>query len=132
MINSYDLGEFQLADSVQKVSINGLVGQVKKELKAKLVQSRIEVIGFQVGLATSKTRFGGDRLWFVCPLCGRRCESIYRHGGRKNAGCRICLNVKYRKQRYKGMIEGEISGQRVDNRARRGNMILSSINREVF
>ena len=121
-----------MADNIQKVSINGLVGRVKREFKTKLVQSQIEVLGLRIELTTSKTRFCGDRLWFACPLCGRRCESIYRHGGRKNAGCRICLNVKYRKQRYKGMIEGEISGQRVDNRVRRGNMILSSINREVF
>lgn len=126
MINPYDLGEFQLADNVQKVSIDGLVGRVKKEFKVKLVQSQIEVLGLRVGLTTSRTRFGGDRLWFVCPLCSRRCELIYRHGGREISGCRICLNVKYRKQRYKGMIEGEISGQRVDNRARRGNIVLSS------
>jgi hypothetical protein len=122
MINPHDLGEFQLADNIQKVSINGLVGRVKREFKAKLIQSQIEVLGLRIGLTTSKTRFGGDRLWFICPLCGRRCESIYRHGSRKIVGCRHCLNVKYRKQRYKDMIEGEISGQRVDKRTQKGNI----------
>ena len=122
MINPNDLGEFQLADSIPKVSINRLVGQVKREFKAKLMQSQIKVLGLRVGLTTSKTRFSGDRLWFVCPLCNRRCESIYRHGSREIVGCRHCLNVRYRKQRYKGMIEGEISGWRVDKRTQKGNI----------
>lgn len=108
MINPNDLGEFQLADSVQKVSINKLISQIKMDLKSSLVQSQIEVMGFRVELTTSKTRFGGDRLWFVCPLCSHRCELIYRHDGKEIAGCRNCLNVKYRKQRYKGMFEGII------------------------
>lgn len=108
MINPYDLGEFQLADNTEKISINKLIGRVRGELKPSLVQSQIEVLGLRIGLATSKTRFDGDRLWFVCPLCSRRCESIYHSSGREIVGCRICLNVKYRKQRYKGMFEGEI------------------------
>lgn len=107
MINPNDLGEFQLADNTEKISINRLIVQVKEELKSALVRSQIDVMGLQISLTTSRTRFNGKRLWFVCPLCSRRCESIYRHTDKEIAGCRNCLNVKYRKQRYKGMIEGE-------------------------
>jgi hypothetical protein len=37
---------------------------------------------------------GGDRLWFTCSGCGRRCAVLFVHGGRWR--CRLCLNLTYR------------------------------------
>ena len=36
--------------------------------------------------------FGGRRLWFLCPKCGRRVAILY---GGKNFYCRICRNIAY-------------------------------------
>ena len=36
--------------------------------------------------------FGGRRLWFLCPKCGRRVAILY---GGKNFYCRTCLNLAY-------------------------------------
>jgi hypothetical protein len=39
--------------------------------------------------------FGGERLWFACPRCGRRCAVLY--GGRRFF-CRRCVSVPYASQ----------------------------------
>src|SRR5687767_2851455 len=36
---------------------------------------------------------GGQRAWFLCPNCSRRCRIVY--GGYPFA-CRLCLNLAYR------------------------------------
>lgn len=105
MINPYDLGDLQLSDTTQKIQIDQLVKQAKKELKFKLVGAQIELLGIVVRFTTSKTRFNGERLWFVCPLCQKRTGVLYRHSLKEMVGCRNCFEIKYRKQRYKGMIE---------------------------
>src|SRR3990167_11388973 len=107
MINPYDLGTFQLADAAQKVNIDDLVRQAKRGLKLRLVEAHIEALGINVDLTTSSTRFKGERLWFVCPLCEKRVGTLYNLVG-KAVGCRLCLGIEYRKQRYKGMVEANL------------------------
>lgn len=41
--------------------------------------------------------FGGFRVWWLCPTCGRRCLKIYGWGGRH--ACRVCQRVAYATQR---------------------------------
>jgi len=40
--------------------------------------------------------FGGDRIWFSCPHCGRRTRIIYSYG--KYFTCRKCANLNYGSQ----------------------------------
>lgn len=108
MINPYDLGKNNLADSCQKIRIDDLVRMLKKDLKAKIITTQIEALGFKIKLGTSKTRFNGERLWFLCPTCNRRVGTIYQHPISAIIGCRICLGLNYKKQRYKGMTELKI------------------------
>ena len=106
MIKPYDLGNFyNLVEQSQKIRIDELVAKAKKELKVKLVQSKIEALGIEIKLTTSKTRFNGERLWFACPMCNRRVGTLYKHPLQERIGCRNCLSLTYRKQRFKGMIE---------------------------
>lgn len=37
--------------------------------------------------------YGGQRVWFTCPYCGRRCAVIYSRG--KYFACRLCCNLTY-------------------------------------
>ena len=106
MIKAYDLGKYNLAENSQKIKIDDIVRQVNKEVKHQILQSQIEVMGFKLSLLTSKTRFNGKRYWFSCPTCNNRVGTIYRHPVSLQIGCRNCLNIRYRKQRYKGMLEG--------------------------
>jgi hypothetical protein len=48
-----------------------------------------------IGLVRLPCRFGGERAYFLCPDCGRRCEVLYgpsRFGG---FACRLCLRLGY-------------------------------------
>ncbi len=94
-----------LADISQKITIDEVVSRVNEALKRQKLQAQIEVMGFNLDLLTSKSRFNGTRYWFSCPLCGRRSRTIYKHPTGSQIGCRICLDLQYRKQRFKGMIE---------------------------
>jgi hypothetical protein len=48
-----------------------------------------------VRLLRTAQPFGGERLWFACPRCGRRCAVLY--GGRRFF-CRRCVGVPYASQ----------------------------------
>lgn len=47
--------------------------------------------------------FGGNRSWFLCPQCGRRCAVVYfgARGGRY--ACRMCLRLAYLSEAQDGM-----------------------------
>lgn len=62
---------------------------------------------YQVWLSRSSCNFGGDRVWFVCPSCGRRVAVLF--GGAVYA-CRHCHQLAYESQR-------ETSGERAIRRA---------------
>lgn len=108
MINPYDLGEINLVDQCKKVSVDELIRKVNKINKINFINNEMEFFGQKVNLTTSRTRFNGQRLWFVCPICRRRINNLYKHPFQNLVGCRLCLKLKYRNQRYKGMIENSI------------------------
>jgi hypothetical protein len=101
MIRPNDLGE--IVENCQKIKIDDFVRQVNKRLKKELLKSSIEALGADLLLTTSKTRFNGARYWFLCPLCNKRRGVLYSRNNQ--IACRVCLGLKYRKQRYKGMTE---------------------------
>lgn len=109
MIKPYDFGKINLADVCQKIKIDDLVRVLKKDLKRKLITSQLNSLGYDINLVTSKTKFSGERIYFVCPNCNLRVGVIYKHPTLNILGCRTCLGIKYRKRRYKGMIENEVN-----------------------
>lgn len=56
-----------------------------------------------VTLSTTTTRpfYGGTRLWFVCPSCGRRCGKLYTPDRRLPFLCRLCWGCVYESQYLK-------------------------------
>jgi len=103
LISPYDLGASQIVEDTQRVSINVLVKKAIKDLKKRIVEAQIETLGMNIKLTSSRTRFNGERLWFVCPVCTRKTGMLYKSSG--GIGCRKCLRLVYKKQRYKGMVE---------------------------
>jgi len=101
MIKPRNLGN--IVENVQSVKIDDLIRKAREEFKLHFIKSSLNISGIEVQLATSKTRFGGNRIWLVCPLCQKKRGVIYKDP--PFLGCRICLNLTYRKQRYKGMVE---------------------------
>lgn len=43
----------------------------------------------------SDTHFRGQRQWFLCPDCGRRCAIMYRANHALDWVCRLCLGGHY-------------------------------------
>lgn len=101
-INQHNLGLTLVAENCQRVSVNELVRKATRELKKRLVEAQIEALGVSVRLTTSNTRFNGERLWFKCPICNKRVGTLFNNEG---LGCRKCLKLMYKKQRFKGMLE---------------------------
>jgi hypothetical protein len=80
-------------------------GQVHSSIGASVYDDKIvlqytyqkkENVEQPIRFAWTRCNFGGKRIWFVCPYCGRRCAVIYSCG--KYFACRICGNVAYRTQ----------------------------------
>lgn len=51
--------------------------------------------GTRLETTWTDTNFGGQRQWFMCPTCERRCAIIYHADHGPRWGCRICLKGHY-------------------------------------
>lgn len=107
-MNVNDLGKTYLVDDCQSFILNDFLKQYKLKLKELFLQSKLELLGNNITLALSKTGNEGTRFWFCCPTCNTRVAILYLHPFTKVMGCRRCLNLEYRKRRYKGMVEGDL------------------------
>lgn len=48
-----------------------------------------------VDLEQVPCHFGGERPYFLCPDCGRRCLHLYRPADDWHFACRTCLDLAY-------------------------------------
>jgi hypothetical protein len=104
-LNPNDFGKNILVEDCQKIKIKDFLRTCRTELKKTILNSEIEMMGMNIGLATSKTCFNGIRFWFMCPQCNKRAGVLFSHPITNKIGCRTCLKLNYKKRRYKGMIE---------------------------
>lgn len=105
-----DSGEKILADFAQRINIHSIkdcksgdtvsvtTGGVHTPFRAHTIK-----------ITHSQVRNGGYRLWFVAPCCQKRVGILYFNPIMDRLGCRICANIEYRSQRYKGMIEAALA-----------------------
>ncbi len=49
----------------------------------------------QISLEYTHPRYGGERMWFLCPSCSRRCRDVYMPLDCYLWGCRVCLDLSY-------------------------------------
>lgn len=50
-------------------------------------------------LTSTPAHLGGERAWFLCPVCKGRVRKLYMPAGYRSFGCRTCLDVSYESQR---------------------------------
>jgi hypothetical protein len=100
-----NFGKTYLTEECQKIRIDKIIRNSKKELLQTIIQAQIETEGWKIEITTHTLHHGGKRLWFKCPLCALPCGIIYKHPLNHLMGCRRCLKLDYRARRYKGMIE---------------------------
>lgn len=89
--------------SGQKSSISYEVGSAAANVVTlKYRCNKKRDVEIPVRLDTSKPHFGGERVWFTCPLivdgvsCKRRCGKLYLPPGAHYFGCRKCHKLTYR------------------------------------
>ena len=105
-MNTNDLGNF-LVEDCHRIELSKFLKSYRSKLKEMLITSELEFLGTTIKLNTSKTGYNGVRFWFLCPLCEQRVGVLLKHPLTNILGCRICLNLEYRKRRFKGMIESQ-------------------------
>ena len=108
ILNPNDLGRKCLVEECQKIRIEDFLKTYRNKLKELVLASELEILGLKIELTTSKTCYNGIRFWFKCPLCKKRAGVLLKHPLTYEIGCRQCLNLEYRKRRYKGMIETKL------------------------
>ncbi len=106
-----DSGEkYYLTEDCTEIKINKIIRHAKKDIKEVLVKAHITASGFEVNIIKRRLHHGGERFWFMCPICKLSVGIIYRHPLQSESiGCRKCLKLTYRSRRYKGMLEENLS-----------------------
>lgn len=104
-LNPNDLGKKHLVEHCHRIRIDDLLDQYRAKLKEVMIVAQLEILGVPVELTTSKTHYNGIRYWFKCPLCKQRVGVLLQHPVSRAIGCRKCLNLEYKKRRFKGMAE---------------------------
>lgn len=104
-LNPNDLGKKFIVEECRKVSISALVKATKEKLKESLLKTELEYWDLNIQIGTTNTNHGGKRYWLKCTLCTKNVGFIYLHPITNKIGCRACLDLKYKKSRFKGMVE---------------------------
>src|SRR5688572_29179415 len=107
-MNPNDFGNLTLVEQCRKIHINDLVQSSRRLFKEWLISNQPELAGIKIQLSTSSTGFGGYRIWFSCPRCTKRVGVLYVSLA-GIVGCRVCLDLKYSKSRFKGMAEAQVN-----------------------
>ena len=100
-MSPYDLGKNITVEDCPRVSIYDCLRDLGIKSKEVALQLILDVLGVRVNLTTTNTQFNGLRLWFLCPHCERRIKILLLNPLTYKAGCRHCLGVIYRDQRFK-------------------------------
>lgn len=104
-----NLGRKYLVEDCVRVKVEDLLQSYRHSFKALFLASELQIAGWSTNLTTSQTYRKGTRIWLKCPICERRIGVLFKHPLNSKLGCRICLDLDYRKRRYKGMIENEFA-----------------------
>ncbi len=60
----------------KSITIHELVRSVRSKVIEALIKSKLDLDGVNVPMTTTNTNGGGERLWFQCPKCSRRCGKL--------------------------------------------------------
>jgi hypothetical protein len=103
-----DFGNKILIEECQRITMSEYLKRARANMKEVLISAELSVFDTPISFDTSQTRFGGTRHWFSCPMCTRRVGVLFVHPLSHEIGCRLCLNLEYKKRRFKGMIEEQL------------------------
>jgi len=93
-------------------SVSYTVGGGALELRYTILsgENEGEAVRITIPIRRVPCRYGGERLYWACPNCYRRCEVVVMASHAHFWGCRVCLHLRYSSQ-------GLDSSQRLQRRA---------------
>ncbi|MBI9047244.1 MAG: hypothetical protein JEZ06_22345 [Anaerolineaceae bacterium] len=62
-------------------------------LLLEYTHNKTDAVEQRITLTWTPCNYGGERVWFICPSCGKRVAVIYLGG--KSFACRGCCNLTY-------------------------------------
>ncbi len=87
----------RLSEIVARLDYEIEANKIQLEYKEEEKQFRPKLQFHQtVWLDSTSCNYGGQRPWFLCPKCNRRCGVIYR--AKRLFTCRLCNNLAYQSQ----------------------------------
>ncbi len=89
-------------EQFSKITIKSVFKKLEMQLREELLKAELEGIE----IVYTKANYGWYRTWFKCPVCEIKVFTLYDINWEFK--CRKCSWLQYKKQRYKGMIEGSI------------------------
>jgi hypothetical protein len=95
-------GSFSL-DQCRKITVRELFLEAKRK-----IPDMMRSIYPEGELVATSCHYGGQRHWFMCQKCRRRCGTLYEHPITLGHACRKCTGLSYAKQRFKGMVEEKL------------------------
>ena len=84
-----------------------------KDTQVNPTDLRITFYGQALTMASVALTYG-TRYYWLCPICGRRCEAVYAAG---RVGCRKCLRLGYQSQCYSLNSPFRVLDRLLDRRA---------------
>jgi hypothetical protein len=82
-LRRFDLAEYMRGDRV-------------KPYGSSIANISLGKISAEVHYTETATRFGGRRVWVLCPRCSRRCRVLFIGFGK--IACRRCFRLRYQSQ----------------------------------
>ena len=76
-------------------NVHSSIGAIanKDYLLLRYTHKKTDSVKQKIYFTYTSCNYGGERIWFQCPTCGRRCAVVYRSG--KYFACRICCDLTY-------------------------------------
>lgn len=85
-----------------KITIKQFYREIEESLREELLHIKLEGIE----IVKTKANYGWYRKWFACPECRKKVFTLYTVTNK--FVCRTCSWLKYKKQKFKGMLEEKV------------------------
>lgn len=89
-------------EQCQKITIKEILKKVSLEVEKQILNIELDWLD----IIKTKANYWGFRLWFKCPVCKNKVFTLYNVNWELK--CRKCSWLKYKKQRFKWMLEEKI------------------------
>lgn len=92
----YDKREYPLEEG-EDAWLHGYHLKLFSSYVLAFFQNKSEDCQYKISVVATKCNYGGQRHWFLCPVCSRRSKKLYLYSGSIFV-CRKCLNLAYSTQ----------------------------------